>query len=100
MSQGTTRSKYTKEFKLEAIALSNQPGMTVIQAARNLGVRVKDLYRWRHELAEASTEAFPGHGRRRAGDEEVEQLRREVAQLKMERDILKKATAFFATHAR
>ena len=100
MSQGTTRRKYTKEFKVEAVALSNQPGMTVIQAANNLGVRVKDLYRWRHELAEAPEQAFPGNGRRRPEDAELERLRRENAQLRMEREILKKATAFFATHAR
>ena len=100
MSQGTTRRKYTKEFKVEAVALSNQPGMTVIQAARNLGVRVKDLYRWRHELAESPEAAFRGNGRRRPEEAELEALRREVAQLKMEREILKKATAFFAAHSR
>ena len=99
MSQGTTQRKFTKEFKLEAVALSNQPGTTVIQVARDLGIRVKDLYRWRHELAEAPTEAFPGQGRRRPEDAELARLRRENAQLKMERDILKKATAFFATHS-
>ena len=96
MSQGTTRRKFTQEFKIEAARLSRQPGMTVTKAARDLGIRAKDLYRWRTELAEAQTEAFPGRGRRRASDQELERLRRENEQLRMEREVLKKATAFFA----
>ena len=100
MSQGTTRRKYTKEFKIEAVQLSQRPGMTVIRAASDLGICVKDLYRWRSELAEAPKEAFPGNGRRRPEDAELDRLRRENAQLKMEREILKKATAFFASHSR
>ena len=99
MSQPTKRRKFTKEFKLEAVRLSKQPGMTVVQAARDLGIRVKLLYRWRSEFAETPNEAFRGHGRRRARDEELERLRRENERLRMEREILKKATAFFANHS-
>jgi len=94
------RRKFTKEFKVEAVRLSNQPGMTVVQAARDLGIRSKLLYRWRSEFAETPGEAFRGHGKRRARDEDLEQLRRENEQLRMEREILKKATAFFANHSR
>jgi len=56
------RRKSTKEYKLEAVRLSRQPAMTVVKAARDLGIRAKDLYRWRGELAEAPAEAFPGKG--------------------------------------
>ena len=97
MSQATTRRKYTKEFKIEAVRLSRQPAVFVTQVAQDLGIRVKDLYRWRVELKDGPTQAFPGQGRRSMGDDEVERLRRENDQLRMEREILKKATAFFAS---
>jgi transposase len=100
MSQGVNRRKFTKEFKVEAVRLTNQPGMTVVKAARDLGIRAKVLYRWRSELVEAPVEAFRGKGRRRASDEELQRLRRENEQLRMEREILKKATAFFANQPR
>jgi transposase len=100
MSQGTTRRKFTKEFKAEAVQLSRRPGMMVAEVARDLGIRPNVLYRWRSEMTKAPAEAFPGKGRRRAGDQELEQLRRENEQLRMEREILKKATAFFANHSR
>jgi transposase len=64
--------------------------------ARDLGVRVKDLYRWRHEFADAPTQAFPGKGRRTTRDEEFEQMKRRAEQAELEVEILKKATAFFA----
>lgn len=99
MSHGTARRKYTQEFKVEAVRLSRQPGMTVVKAASDLGIRAKMLYRWRHEFAEAPAEAFPGKGRRRASEQELERLRRENEQLRMEREILKKATAFFANQS-
>ena len=100
MSQGATRRRYAPEFKIEAVRLSRQPGMQATKVARDLGIRVKELYRWRGELAEAPAEAFPGKGRRRASDQELERLRRENEQLRMEREILKKATAFFASQSR
>ncbi len=80
MSQATARRKFTKEFKLEAVRLSSQPGMTVVQAARDLGIRTKLLYRWRSEFAKTPSEASRGHGRRRARDEDLERLRRENEQ--------------------
>jgi transposase len=99
MSHGATRRKFTPEFKSEAVRLSCQPGMTVVKAAGDLGIRVKMLYRWRQELAEAPIEAFPGKGRRRASEQELERLRRENERLRLEREILKKATAFFAAQS-
>jgi transposase len=100
VSQPRTRRTFAQEFKREAVRLSCQPGMSVVQAARDLGLRPKLLYRWRSEFAEAPAEAFRGHGHRRAADAELERLRRENEQLRMEREILKKATAFFANHSR
>lgn len=90
------RRKHSKEFKLEAVALSRQPGMTMAKAARDLGISENMLYRWRSELQEHAERAFRGHGRKRALEDELERLRRENLQLRMEREILKKATAFFA----
>jgi transposase len=108
MGQGTTgpsttRRRFTKEFKIEAVRLSRQPGMTAARAAADLGVPQPTLHRWRKELAEAEAgsgegrnDAFRGHGRRTAAQEELARLRRENAELRMERDILKKAAAWFA----
>jgi transposase len=99
MSAARTLKMYTKEFKLEAVQLSNQEGVSVIQVAQNLGVPVKTLYRWRHELADRTeARAFPGKGKR-PEESELERLQRENARLRMEREILKKAAAFFANES-
>jgi transposase len=91
-----TRRRYTREFKLEAVRLVRERGVTMAQAARDLGVHVNVLRAWvRAERADPA-HAFPGHGQQTPEDAEKTQLRREVARLKMERDILKKAAAYFA----
>lgn len=90
------RRKHSKAFKQGAVELSRRPGMSVAQAARDLGICENMLHRWRHELADHQERAFPGNGRRRDLEDEVVRLRRENEQLRMEREILKKATAFFA----
>ena len=100
MSQGIARRKYTKDFKLEAVELCRQPGMSVARVAENLGVPANSLYRWKKELAETGSDAFRGQGNRTAAEAEVHRLRRENAELKMYVDILKKATAFFARNER
>lgn len=94
--QSVPRRRYTKEFKLEAVALSRQPGMTVAQAAWDLGIAENMLHRWRSEYREHTERAFSGHGKRRALEDELQRLRRENERLRKEREILKKATAFFA----
>lgn len=96
MSQGRIRRTFTKEFKQEAVRLSDQPGKGVQQAALDLGIPVKFLYRWRQAVAREGAEAFRGHGHRLATEAELVALRRENAELRMERDILKKAAAWFA----
>lgn len=70
----------------------------VAQLARELGVPRNRLYKWQVEIGRAGKDAFPGSGRRRAGNDEFARLKREVEQLKEERDILKKAAAYFAKH--
>ena len=91
-----SRRKYSAEFKREAVRLSREPGRTVGQAAANLGVDRSLLQRWRSEIESHGAEAFPGNGRPKASDEEVLQLRKELARAQQERDILKKALAYFA----
>ena len=91
-----TRRKHTREFKLEAVRLVRERGVTIAQAARDLGIHVNLLRGWvRAELADP-VHAFPGFGQQKPEDAEMTRLRREVARLKMERDILKKAAAYFA----
>jgi transposase len=90
------RRTFTREFKLEAVRLVLEEGMTVAQVARDLGIGETALARWRDQVEELKGEAFPGKGNRLVQDAEVDQLRRRVKQLERERDFLKKAAAYFA----
>jgi len=90
------RRKFTREFKLEAVNLITERGVTVAQAARELGVHGTVLRRWVKESAADPPQAFPGQGRMKPEQLEIAQLRREILKLKAERDILKKAAAYFA----
>ena len=82
---------YTREFKREAVRLSEHSEKTVAQIARDLGVPERVLYRWRHELREQAERAFPGKGHQSELEEEVRRLRRELELVKQEREVLKKA---------
>ena len=90
------RRQYTTEFKREAVGLVTNQGYTATEAAKNLGIQVGILNRWRREQLRVSQNAFPGTGHRSPEVEELERLREENRRLKMEREILKKAAAFFA----
>ena len=90
------RKSYTKEFKLEAAKLVLEQGMKVAQAARDLGVSDYLLAKWVRQVREDGAEAFPGKGRLLPQDEAFRQLQKENHRLRMERDILKKAIAYFA----
>ncbi len=90
------RRRFSREFKVEAVRLVRERGVSLAQASRDLGVHVSVLRSWVREFQADPAHAFPGEGQQRPEDAEVTQLRREVARLKMERDILKKAAAFFA----
>lgn len=94
------RKQYTKEFKQEAVRLLSQPGAELLQTARNLGLHESVLRRWVKAAAQEGTEAFRGHGTLTGHAEELHRLRRELDRTRQERDILKKAIAFFAKESR
>lgn len=91
-----TRKRYTKEFKQDAVRLVTEQGYKQTEAARNLGIDRGMLGRWIKEFQTDESDAFRGNGKLTAEQEELRRLREENRRLKMERDILKKATAFFA----
>ncbi len=92
----TQRRRFSREFKVEAVRLVLERGVSAAQAARDLGIHINVLRTWVREQRGDPTHAFPGNGQQKPEDAEITQLKREVARLKMERDILKKAAAYFA----
>ena len=90
------RKRYTREFKLQAVELTLREGATVDQVAEELGINAGMLSRWRVQLAGDPDQAFPGSGRLKERDAELSRLRRELAQARMESEILKKALAVFS----
>ena len=96
MPENETRRKYTKEFKLDAVQLAKSHDGPVAEVARDLGIRANMLYRWISEYEEDEQHAFPGLGNIKNPDDELRKLRKELAETKMERDILKKALAIFS----
>jgi transposase len=93
------RRKFSREFKLEAVKLVTKRGVAVAQACRDLDLAESVLRRWMRELRAAPVAAFPGNGVQRAELAEIAALKKEVAKIKAERDILKKAAAYFAREA-
>lgn len=90
------RRKFAREFKLEAVRLIKDRGVSVAQASRDLGVHQTQLRQWVKDFADDPQQAFPGHGQMKLEQAEIVRLKREVTKLKAERDILKKAAAYFA----
>jgi transposase len=90
------RRKFSREFKLEAVKLVKDRGVSVAQAARDLDVHENVLHKWVKEFGSDPAQSFSGHGQMKPERQEIERLRREVVKLKAERDILKKAAAYFA----
>ncbi len=87
---------FTREFKVEAVKLVRERGTSVAQASRDLGIHLNVLRKWLKDYDQDPQQAFPGQGQMKPEQVEIERLKKEVARLKMERDILKKAAAFFA----
>ena len=85
------RRKFTREFKLEAVRLIKERGVSYAQASLDLGVHQSQLRGWVKALADDPRHAFPGQGQMKPEQLEIAQLKREVIRLKAERDILKKA---------
>jgi len=89
------RRQFTREFKLEAVRLIKDRGVSYIQASQDLDVHVSELRDWVKKFSD-DPQAFPGHGQMKPEQLEIARLKREVIKLKAERDILKKAAAYFA----
>ena len=90
------RRKFTREFKLEAVRLIKERGVSYAQASHDLSVHESQLRNWVKALADDPRHAFPGQGQMKPEQLEIAQLRREVVRLKAERDILTKTAAYFA----
>jgi transposase len=95
------RRVYSKEFKLKAVELSNVRG-NVAEIARELGVKAEFIYRWRREVGINTQTAFGGNGKKQLTEEqkEIARLKRVLANVEMERDILKKAVSIFSVSDR
>ena len=90
------RKKYSKEFKLDAVSLVLDQNYSRAEAARSLGLNSNMLCRWVLEQRADGGQAFRGNGKLTPEQEEIRKLRSQVKNLKMEKEILKKATVFFA----
>lgn len=91
------RQRYSREFKLEAVRLLELGDKPAAQLALELGVRRNQLYKWQHDVRGKGEAAFPGQGAKPLGERsEVERLNSELKKVTEERDILKKAAAYFA----
>ena len=94
------RKSYERQFKIDAVSLVANGGRSVSKVARDLGIDANILYRWKREFAGEQSEAFPGKGRLGPQEDELRQLRRELEEVKQDREILKKALAFFSKHGK
>jgi transposase len=92
------RRRFDRAFKQEAVKLSQQAGRTGAEVADGLGINANMLRRWQREHEADGLQAFRGQGQRTVEAEETWGLRRELHQVTEERDILKKALAYFAEH--
>ena len=90
------RKHYSKQFKIDAVKLVTEQSFNVSEAARNLGIHHSSLRRWKRHLESDGNQAFPGKGNLSAEKQELDRLQKENKRLRMEREILKKATAFFS----
>ena len=96
----TERKKYSKEFKLDAVSLVTEQGYIRSEAARSLGINANMLGRWVKEQESDDVHAFRGNGKLTPEQEEIRKLKTQVKRLEMEKDILKKATVFFAAETK
>jgi transposase len=92
------RRKFDREFKIEAVRLITDRGMSVARVAHDLDIHENVLRKWRNQFLQDTHNAFPGKGRLKPADEELRRLKRELADTKEERNILKKALAIFSKH--
>jgi len=92
--------RYSREFKLEAIRLADESDKPVTQVARELGLRVNQIYKWKKQLEEKQDAAFPGKPGRPSQsadkDAEIRRLKKALAESREENEFLKKTAIFFA----
>ena len=98
MSERKTRRRYDRGFKEGAARMVIENGQTIAGTARDLGITENMLTRWKKEYLEDQANAFPGQGRMKPEEAEIHHLKRRVADLEQEREILKKALAIFSRH--
>lgn len=98
MTKPKRYKRFSSEFKRESILRAGEEGMTDKAVCDEIGVSTRQFRRWRDELALLGKDAFPGTGF--TGDQEMAALKRELAQVKKERDFLKEAAAYFAKHSK
>jgi transposase len=96
MGKGDSHRHFSDEFKLDAVKLVLDKGMSVRKVARELDIHPNLLYSWRRRFLDQGDNAFVGKGHIKPEDVELKRLRKELADVKEERDILKKAVAFFS----
>jgi transposase len=89
------RKKFNRDFKVETVRLSYERD-NISELSKELGIRPSLIYRWRSEFSSTAENSFPGNGRRIEPEDELQKLRRELNEVKMERDILKKAVSIFS----
>ena len=94
------RRKYDREFKKEVVRIAKEGERSVTELAEDLGIHRNLIHKWNRQLKDEGEEAFPGKGHMKAEDEELRRLRRELDDVKEERDILKKALAIFSKRPR
>ena len=96
MTKSEPRRSFTREFKLECVQFALNSDKPVSQVARDLGIKENNLRRWVDEYREDPEHTFPGQGNLKGPEEELRELRKKLADVEMERDILKKALAIFS----
>jgi len=92
------RKRYSEEFKREALGRADEPGVTDVWVAEELGINARQLRRWRDAAKKHGEDAFPGQGHAR--DQEMMCLKRKLVKVTRERDFLKEAAAYFARESK
>ncbi len=90
--------KYDRQFKEEAVRFVTEGKRPVAEVARSLGIHENLLHTWKRKYQEDPTCSFPGKGHLKPQDEEFKRLQKENANLKEDKEILKKALAIFSKH--
>ena len=96
----TERKRYTKEFKLDAVSLVLEQEYSRSEAARSLGINANMLGRWIKEFESEDGQSFRGNGKLTPDQERIRELTKQVKRLELEKEILKKATVFFAAETK